>query len=174
MHSSVSGGFQRLLLNSKDCSIFLLFSILSLWIMGRSLEVLNLILRWKNNNMGKKEKLFSLVYIFYCSIKSLNPYEWMWKIVHLSSSSKSGCAACCEDPLIVGSIHGSLCREWCRAGHNACWWQLKPHTLPCLFHVAIIFETLTEISHIWRYGGLRRQTINSEDCLLSLKPAYLN
>lgn len=39
--------------------------------MGRPLEVLNRILRWRNKNMGDIRKMiFSLVYIFYCSIKS--------------------------------------------------------------------------------------------------------
>lgn len=41
--------------------------------------------------------VFSLVYIFYCWIKSFSPYEWICeKLCVLSSSTKNGCTLCSQ------------------------------------------------------------------------------
>lgn len=51
--------------------------------------VLNRILGWVNND-GKRKRIFSFVYIFYCSIKSLNPYEWICVIHNVHFPSENG------------------------------------------------------------------------------------
>lgn len=65
---------------TKDCSIFISFFlfVLSLWIVGRSSGSIKSDFEMEEQQYEEKGKwYFSLVYIFYCSIKSWNPYEWI-------------------------------------------------------------------------------------------------